>query len=75
MHPDVSALLAVQNDDLGIYALEARLASLAPRLAALEKERGKVASALERARKAVEAEEARVRDARGRRLSRGGDHR
>ena len=66
MHPDVNALLAVQHDDLGIYALEARLASLAPRLATLERERGKVASALERARKAVEAEEARHREARGR---------
>jgi uncharacterized protein len=66
MHPDVSALLAVQHEDLGIYALEARLAALAPRLDALEKERGKVAGALERARKAVEAEEARHREARGR---------
>jgi predicted nucleic acid-binding Zn-ribbon protein len=66
MHPDVSALLAVQHDDLAIYALEARLASLAPRLAALERERGKTAGALERARKAVEAEESRHREARGR---------
>jgi predicted nucleic acid-binding Zn-ribbon protein len=66
MHPDVSALLAVQQDDLGIYALEARLASLAPRLAALEKEREKFAGALDRARKAVEAEESRHREARGR---------
>jgi predicted nucleic acid-binding Zn-ribbon protein len=66
MHPDVSALLAVQHDDLEIYALEAKLAALAPRLAALEKERGSVASALERARKSVEAEEARHRDVRGR---------
>ena len=66
MHSDVSALLAVQHDDLGIYELEARLASLAPRLAALEKERGKVSGALDRARKAVDAEEARHREARGR---------
>jgi uncharacterized protein len=66
MNADVAALLAVQHDDLEIYALEARLASLAPRLAALEKERGGVANALERARKAVEAEEARHREVRGR---------
>ena len=66
MHPDVSALLAVQHDDLGIYALDARLASLAPRLAALEKERGAVSASLERARKSVEAEESRHREARGR---------
>jgi predicted nucleic acid-binding Zn-ribbon protein len=66
MTPDVSALLAVQQDDLEIYALEARLTALAPRLAALEKERDSVAGALERARRAVEAEEARHREARGR---------
>ena len=66
MHPDVTALLAVQQDDLELYALEDRLASLAPRLAALEQERGKVANALDRMRRAVEAEEARHREARGR---------
>ncbi|MEO7711510.1 MAG: hypothetical protein ABIV10_01170, partial [Gemmatimonadaceae bacterium] len=66
MHPDVTSLLAVQHDDLGIYALESRLASLAPRLATLEKERGKVSLALDRARKAADAEEARHREARGR---------
>lgn len=66
MSPDVSALLVVQQDDLAIYALEARLAALAPRLAALEKERSNVAGALERGRRAVEAEEARHREARAR---------
>lgn len=66
MHADVTALLAVQQDDVAVYALEAKLASLAPRLAALEKERGAIASALERATKAVEAEESRQREARGR---------
>lgn len=66
MHPDVKSLLAVQQDDLQIFALEQRLASLAPRLAALEKERGRAAEALERARRAVEAEEARHREARTR---------
>lgn len=63
MHPDVQSLLAVQHDDLGIYALEARLAALAPRLAALESERARAAQELERARKAVEADEARHREA------------
>ncbi len=66
MHADVTALLAVQHDDVAIYALEAKLAALAPRLAALEKERSAVAGALERANKAVEAEESRLREARGR---------
>jgi predicted nucleic acid-binding Zn-ribbon protein len=66
MHPDVKSLLAVQHEDLEIYALEARLAALAPRVAALERERDKVAGALDRVRKAVQAEEARHREARGR---------
>lgn len=62
MHPDVKSLLAVQADDLEIYALESRRAALAPRLAALEKERARAAQELERAVKQVEAEEARHRE-------------
>jgi hypothetical protein len=57
MHPDVQKLLAVQVDDVLIYGLEDRLASLAPRLAALEKERGKVAGELDRGRASIAAEE------------------
>jgi predicted nucleic acid-binding Zn-ribbon protein len=63
MHPDVRSLLAVQHDDLEIYALEGKVAALAPRLAALESERSRAAQELERARKAVEADEARHREA------------
>lgn len=63
MHPDVQSLLAVQHDDLEIYALETRLAALAPRLATLETERARSAQELERARKNVEVEEARHREA------------
>lgn len=63
MHPDVQSLLAVQADDLELYTLEDRLAALAPRLAALEKERGKVSTQLDRARASIEAEEARHREA------------
>lgn len=66
MHPDVKSLLAVQQDDLQIHALEERLTSLAPRLAALERDRQRAADALERARHGVEAEEARHREARTR---------
>jgi predicted nucleic acid-binding Zn-ribbon protein len=63
MHPDVQSLLAVQREDLEIYALEARLAALAPRLAALERERARAAQELERATKAVDSEESRLREA------------
>ena len=66
MHPDVKSLLAVQQDDLDIYALEEKLASLSPRLAALEEERSRAADAVERARRATEAEEARHREAKTR---------
>jgi predicted nucleic acid-binding Zn-ribbon protein len=62
MHPDVQSLLAVQQDDLEIYGLESRLEALAPRLAALEKERARAAQELERASAAVQVEEARHRD-------------
>jgi predicted nucleic acid-binding Zn-ribbon protein len=63
MHPDVQSLLAVQSEDLEIYALESRLAALEPRLAALEKERAGAAQELDRARKAIETEESRLREA------------
>ncbi len=66
MHPDVRSLIAVQQEDLALYALEGRLGALAPRIAALEKERGVVTNALDRARKGIEAEESRLREARGR---------
>ena len=63
MHPDVQHLLALQVDDLELYALEDRLKSLAPRLAALEKERGAVAAQLDRLRASIMAEESRHREA------------
>ncbi|MES2179219.1 MAG: hypothetical protein V4550_15270 [Gemmatimonadota bacterium] len=63
MHPDVQSLLAVQVDDVHVYALEDRLATLAPRLAALERERNSVASQLEKANAGVAAEESRHREA------------
>src|SRR5215204_5466669 len=63
MHPDVQSLLAVQHDDLEIYDFEAKIAALAPRLAALESERARAAQELDRARKAIEADESRLREA------------
>ena len=63
MNSEVKSLLTVQQDDLDIYALEEKLASLAPRLAALEQERSRAADAVERTRHAIEAEEARHREA------------
>lgn len=62
MHPDVSALLDVQADDLRTYGLEDRLNALGPRLAALEQERKRAVDALTAARRQVEAEEQRQRE-------------
>lgn len=62
MKPDVAALLDVQADDLRTYGLEDRLSALAPRLAALEKDRQRAAEALVQAQRLVEAEEQRQRD-------------
>jgi predicted nucleic acid-binding Zn-ribbon protein len=62
VHPDVSALLEVQEDDLRIYGIEDRLNALAPRLAALEKDRQRADAALGDAKTQVESEEKRLRD-------------
>jgi predicted nucleic acid-binding Zn-ribbon protein len=66
VHPDVAALLAVQTDDIEIHGLEERLAALLPRLEAMTKEHERAGVALEQARQAVDAEERRQRDVRGR---------
>ena len=62
MHPDVAALLAVQEDDVAIHELERKLAELRPRLEAMARERDAAVSALEQARQAAEHEERRRRD-------------
>jgi uncharacterized protein len=66
VHPDVAALLAVQADDIQIHELEAKLATLMPRIEAITKERDRAYAALEQARHDAEAEERRQRDVRGR---------
>ena len=59
MHPDVTALLAVQDDDLTIHELETRLAELRPRLDAMAKERDKAIAGLQEARNIAASEERR----------------
>ena len=59
MHPDVAALLAVQDEDVAINQLEQRLADLKPRLAALAKSRDDALASLKKAETAAEAEEHR----------------
>jgi predicted nucleic acid-binding Zn-ribbon protein len=59
VHPDVAALLAVQEDDVAIHQLESRLADLRPRLDAMAKERDRALAALAQARQTAEIEERR----------------
>lgn len=62
MNTDVTALLAVQADDLRAYGIEDRLRALAPRLAALEQERKRAEEGLGLTKQQVEAEEHRQRE-------------
>ena len=62
MQNEVEVLLALQEDDTEISELENRLRALEPRMAALDRKRENAASALTRARGAVEAEERRQRE-------------
>ena len=62
MHPDVTALLALQADDAAILELEERSAALAPRARALDEARRKALDAAQRSRSAVDEEEKRRRD-------------
>lgn len=59
MHPDVTALLAVQDDDLTIHELETRLAELRPRLDTMAKERDRALASLQEARNIAASEERR----------------
>jgi predicted nucleic acid-binding Zn-ribbon protein len=62
VHPDVAALLTVQDDDIAIHELETRLGELRPRLDSMAKERDRASLALTQARQAAEAEERRRRE-------------
>lgn len=62
VNPEVTALLAVQGDDLRIYEIEDQLSELKPRLSALEVERKRAEDALGQMRQQVGEEEKRQRD-------------
>lgn len=62
MKPEVTALLEVQSDDLKTYGIEDRLSALAPRLAALEKERQRAVELTTGVQKQVVTEETRLRE-------------
>lgn len=62
MHPDVAALLAVQDDDIAIHGLETQLGELKPRIDAMAKERDKALASLQQARQVADTEERRRRE-------------
>ena len=62
MHPDVEALLSVQSDDQQIFAIEAKIAELSPRIEKLARERERELAALAKAREALASEERRRSD-------------
>jgi predicted nucleic acid-binding Zn-ribbon protein len=62
VHPDVAALLAVQDVDVTIHELEAQRAELQPRLDAMAAERDKARAALAQATQTAAAEEKRRQD-------------
>lgn len=66
MNADVQALLDLQSDDSVIRELENKAAALEPKLADLDRRRESAATALARAKGAVEAEEKRQRELQGR---------
>jgi predicted nucleic acid-binding Zn-ribbon protein len=62
VHPDVAALLELQNDDAEIYALERGLADLGPRVSALAAARDRELAAAQQARHDLDLEERRQRE-------------
>ncbi|HEX6536863.1 MAG TPA: hypothetical protein VF041_19915 [Gemmatimonadaceae bacterium] len=62
MHPDLVALLALQEDDAAIAALEERLRALDGQAAALDRERAAIGAAIERAKAEADAEERKRRE-------------
>jgi uncharacterized protein len=59
MHPDVRALLDLQEDDITIAQLETRLRSLEPRLRELDTKRAAAVASAAQSRSAIEREEKR----------------
>lgn len=61
--PDITALLALQEHDAKMHALESRAAELAPRRAALQRERDALAAQVAKSRDAAEGERKKAREA------------
>ena len=62
MHPDLVALLALQDDDSAIAGIEARIREVDAQLHVLDRERAVLGDAAERARASADAEERKRRD-------------
>ncbi|HXE60816.1 MAG TPA: hypothetical protein VN607_08915 [Gemmatimonadaceae bacterium] len=62
MHPDLAALLALQDEDTAVSTLESRRRALDARETALDQERVTAEAAIARARQAAEAEDKKRRE-------------
>jgi predicted nucleic acid-binding Zn-ribbon protein len=62
VHPDLVALLALQEDDTAVAAIEDRLRELDEQLAQLDRERAALGEAVARARETADAEERKRRE-------------
>ncbi len=66
MHPDVTALVALEGEDSAVEALESRLRALEPRLQELERTREVASTALVRAKNTLTSEQEKLRDSKAR---------
>lgn len=66
MHPDLEALLALQEEDAAIHGMEERLRATEPRLHQLDRAKESAATAVSRSQTALEAEEKKARELQGR---------
>jgi predicted nucleic acid-binding Zn-ribbon protein len=62
VNPDLASLLALQQDDVAVQQVRARLKEIDEQVAQLDRARAGATAALERAKTALEAEETRHRD-------------
>jgi predicted nucleic acid-binding Zn-ribbon protein len=62
VNPDLASLLALQQDDVAVQQVRARLKEIDEQVAQLDRARAGATAALERAKSALEAEETRHRD-------------
>lgn len=62
MHPEIQTLLALQDEDVAVHAIQQGIGALQPKLTDLDRQRQVAADALARAKALVESEEKRLHE-------------